>query len=79
MSGGYLLYNSGNASSPSEGSLKIHNTLHDGSAIAKFQAMITAQGVDEKLAQSLCVKGADLSQLLPRASYTTDVLSTKSG
>ena len=57
----------------------INDTLHDGTAIAKFAAMMKAQGVKPEVADRLCAKGTDTTEILPKAKYATEMKSAYSG
>lgn len=77
--GGHLLYRAGKASGVKEGCHLISDTLHDGSAITKFCAMMKAQGVKPNLAEQLSTKGVDVTKLLPKAKYITELKSPYTG
>ncbi|XP_048239429.1 thymidine phosphorylase-like isoform X2 [Haliotis rufescens] len=77
--GGELLSVAGKATSSEEGRRRIMTTLTDGSALAKFCAMVKAQGVEAATADALCARDADVYSILPKAPATKDLLSPKSG
>ncbi|XP_038048431.1 thymidine phosphorylase-like [Patiria miniata] len=81
--GGYLLYNSGKASTPEAGIAAINSTLQDGSACKKFQAMLLSQGVSVGVAEKLCTNAMgcvdDAWKVLKRAAYTTELSAERSG
>lgn len=62
-----------------EGYNMIRNTLHDGSAVAKFAEMLIAQGVEPTVANRLCEKGADVFQFLQKSKRTTELKSKHTG
>ena len=57
----------------------INATLHDGTAMAKFVAMLKAQGVQPDVAERLCAEGADIMEILPKANHRTEMKTDKSG
>ena len=57
----------------------IARTLHDGSACAKFQQMLTGQGVDPTTAHRLCERDAEVFTILPRAKCVESVRSDHTG
>ncbi|XP_004610837.1 thymidine phosphorylase isoform X2 [Sorex araneus] len=66
--GGALLWLSGQAESQDAGAQRVAAALDDGSARARFERMLAAQGVDPGLARALCSgTPAQRRQLLPRA------------
>ncbi|XP_004380142.1 thymidine phosphorylase [Trichechus manatus latirostris] len=66
--GGDLLWLSGRAQAQAEGAARVAAVLDDGSALGRFERMLTAQGVDKDLARGLCSgTPARRRQLLPRA------------
>ncbi|XP_052810283.1 thymidine phosphorylase-like isoform X1 [Mya arenaria] len=77
--GGQLLYKINAAESMDAAINMIASTLNDGRALAKFRAMIVAQGVQEEIADKLCRKGADVFEVLPKAKYTYEIQCAKSG
>ncbi|XP_045197907.1 thymidine phosphorylase-like isoform X2 [Mercenaria mercenaria] len=77
--GGQLLFKAGHASGLQEAYNIINGTLHNGTAIAKFAAMMKAQGVKADLADRLCEKGVDVFEILPRAKHSTQIKSEMSG
>ncbi|XP_052810282.1 thymidine phosphorylase-like [Mya arenaria] len=77
--GGHLLYKVNAAGSMDAAVDMVAKTLIDGSALAKFQAMMVAQGVQEELADKLCLKGADVFEYLPKAKHTYEIKCSKSG
>ena len=74
-----LLNNWALAPSVESGVAQLASTLLDGSALARFCAMLKGQGVQPTLADQLCAPGADLGTLLPRAKHRTNVTSLGSG
>ena len=57
----------------------INDTLHDGTAMAKFTAMLKAQGVKPEVADRLCAKDTDVMEILPKAKYRTEMKNAYSG
>ena len=79
VTGGYLLFNVGKASSAEEGSKMIANSLSDGSAMAKFCQLLQAQGVSKDVAEKLCSRDDDAFSVLPKAKHQTDVPALRTG
>ena len=79
VSGGHLLHCNGIAECADEGSQMIARTLRDGSACAKFQQMLTGQGVDPTTAHRLCERDAEVFTILPRARCVESVRSDHTG
>lgn len=77
--GGQLLLSVGVVNELAEGYNMIRNTLHDGSAIAKFAEMLIAQDVEPTVANRLCEKGADVFQFLQKSKRTTELKSKHTG
>ena len=77
--GGHVLYEAGTVSSVQEGLDMLNATLHDGTAVERFAAMIKAQGVQPELADKLCVRFADVMSILPKSKYTTEIKCPHSG
>ena len=81
--GGHLLFISGKADSPADGIATIQTTLQDGTACAKFQAMLVAQGVLSSIAERLCQSKLDqvddVWKVLERAAYTTELQAEQCG
>ncbi|XP_071799606.1 thymidine phosphorylase-like [Asterias amurensis] len=81
--GGHLLFISGKADSPADGIATIQTTLQDGTACAKFQAMLVAQGVLSSIAERLCQSKLDqvddVWKVLERAAYTTELQAGQCG
>ena len=77
--GGHLLANSGNADNTQTGYDMIIKTLKDGSALAKFCAMMKSQGVSSDIADRLCQPGFDMMSILPVAPYKTEIKCTDTG
>ncbi len=81
--GGHLLFISGKVASPADGITTIQATLQDGTACAKFQAMLVAQGVSAAIAERLCQSKLDqiddVWKVLKRASHTTELPAEQCG
>ncbi|CAL8324404.1 unnamed protein product [Lota lota] len=77
--GGVLLLMTGSVSSLSEGSRVISESVIGGAALAKFQAMMEAQGVTNKDARSLCSPHADYYSVLRRAQHQTELQTHTDG
>lgn len=75
--GGYLLWKTGKAGSPDQGFDMIETSLNDGSAAAKFQAMIEAQGVSREIAEEL-MRG-NFKKALPQAAFVSKMKCRQSG
>ena len=71
--GGVLLQMTGKVSSLAEGSRKISESVIGGEALAKFQAMMEAQGVTNEVAGSLCSAHVDYYSILTRAQHQTEL------
>ena len=74
-----MLYRSGKATGVQQGYHMISDTLHDGTALAKFAAMMKAQGVKADIADRLCAKGTDVMEILPKAKHRTELKIAQSG
>ena len=74
-----MLYRAGKATGVKQGYHMINDTLHDGTAMAKFFAMLKAQGVCADVADRLCAKGADVMDILPKAKHRTELKIAYSG
>ena len=77
--GGHVLYEAGTVPSVQEGLDMLNATLHDGTAVERFAAMIKAQGVQPELADKLCVRFADVMSILPKSKYNTEIKCPYSG
>lgn len=77
--GGRLLFTVGVVNELTEGENMIKKTLHDGSAVAKFSAMMKAQGVEPTVADRLCQKGTDLFKFLSKSKHVTEIKSKHTG
>ena len=77
--GGVLLVMTGKVSSLSEGGRLITESVTGGAALAKFQAMMVAQGVSNENAQSLCSAQADYHSILRRADHQTELRTHTQG
>ncbi|XP_056445354.1 thymidine phosphorylase-like [Gadus chalcogrammus] len=77
--GGVLLVMTGKVSSLSEGGKLITKSVTGGAALAKFQAMMVAQGVSNENAQSLCSAQADYHSILRRADHQTELRTHTQG
>ncbi|XP_074655288.1 thymidine phosphorylase-like [Tubulanus polymorphus] len=79
VEGGLLLHSVGKVNSLEEGENLIKRTLNNGSALEKFQAMIVAQGVNQKLAERICEREGDVFRVLRKANFKTPIKAHKSG
>ena len=77
--GGVLLLKTGKVSSLSEGSRVISESVNGGAALAKFQAMMEAQGVTNEVARSLCSADADYHSILRKAQHQKELLTPTHG
>ncbi|XP_062339713.1 thymidine phosphorylase isoform X2 [Osmerus eperlanus] len=77
--GGLLLVMSSRSASLEEGKRAVARTLQDGSALAKFQAMMQAQGVANHVACSLCAAHTDYYRVLRRAQNQTELETQRQG
>ncbi|XP_067110992.1 thymidine phosphorylase isoform X2 [Osmerus mordax] len=77
--GGLLLVMSSRSASLEEGKRAVARTLQDGSALAKFQAMMQAQGVANHVACSLCSAHTDYYSVLRRAQNQTELKTQRQG
>ncbi|KAK0135944.1 Thymidine phosphorylase [Merluccius polli] len=77
--GGVVLQMTGRVSSLSEGSAKIYESLIGGEALAKFQAMMEAQGVTNEDARLLCSAHADYYSVLRKAQHQTELQTDTDG
>ncbi|XP_078714938.1 thymidine phosphorylase isoform X2 [Lampetra fluviatilis] len=76
--GGVLLNAIGKVGSAEEGEERIRSVLLDGSALVKFEAMLTAQGVEAGVARRLC-RDSDFSGTMKPAKYSTDLSVDQDG
>ncbi|XP_030072984.1 thymidine phosphorylase [Microcaecilia unicolor] len=76
--GGYLLWMCQKAKTPESGCEMIGETLDNGSALRKFQAMLEAQGVKQATAQALCAEKVDYFQIF-RCAQCQEVLHSENG
>ncbi|XP_018558389.1 thymidine phosphorylase isoform X1 [Lates calcarifer] len=77
--GGMLLMMTGSVSDLSEGKKKISEAVIGGAALSKFQAMMEAQGVKEKDAQSLCSTHTDNYSVLRKAEHQIELKTPADG
>lgn len=77
--GGYLLWMCQRAETPERGFEIIGETLDNGSALRKFQAMLEAQGVEHGTAQALGAENADYFQILRCAQHQEVLKAEKEG
>ncbi|XP_064629061.1 thymidine phosphorylase-like [Lineus longissimus] len=76
LQGGILLHNTGSATSRKEGAKKIHDLLHNGKALAVFEKMCIAQGVNANAAKKLCL---DPFSVMRKANHVTDFRTSAEG
>jgi pyrimidine-nucleoside phosphorylase len=74
VEGGLALASIGLAATAEAGQAMIKRSLHDGTALAKFRAMVQAQGGNPQVCDV-----PDPMTLMPRASHTEDLLSPVTG
>ena len=74
--GGELLFVHEYVGSAEAGAAMIAEKLQDGSAMIKFQAMISAQGVAPKVAEAICAQDY---HHLPSAQFVTPIKCHKTG
>jgi pyrimidine-nucleoside phosphorylase len=60
-----------------EGEAKVAEALSSGKALQKFKEMLQCQGVDAKIADTVC--NGDMWTILPKAKYTTDLPAPVAG
>ena len=77
--GGELLFLLDKVVTVEDGKALIKATLHNGKARQVFCNMLTAQGVEQQVANKLCSTGSNPFDVLPRAQQKKDVLATKGG
>ncbi|EDO43698.1 predicted protein [Nematostella vectensis] len=77
--GGHLLKALNKVDSAEEGFNKIKTSLHNGTALRKFQEMLSAHGVSPDTANALCTPGADPYVVLPLAPQKTELRANKPG
>lgn len=78
--GGHLVNKAGLATNLEDACRMLEGTLDDGTALAKFSAMMKHQGVTTELADKLCTKGEDVKKILTESRYRThEILSQNSG
>lgn len=78
--GGAILWLSGQAETQDQGVARVAATLDDGSALRRFQLMLSAQGVEPGLARALCSGSpAQRRQLLPHAREQEELLAPEDG
>ncbi|MBT4059322.1 MAG: thymidine phosphorylase [Euryarchaeota archaeon] len=78
VQGGIMLSAAGLANDRDEGAMMIYDSLHDGSALSKFQEMCCAQGVSESTFSSENTLLNALG-LLDTSLQTTEICVTKNG
>lgn len=78
--GGAILWLSGQAETQDQGAVRVAAALDDGSALRRFQLMLSAQGVDPGLARALCSGSpTQRRQLLPHAREQEELLAPADG
>ncbi|XP_026638320.1 thymidine phosphorylase isoform X2 [Microtus ochrogaster] len=78
--GGAILWLSGQAETQDQGVARVAAALDDGSALGRFQLMLSAQGVEPGLARALCSGSpAQRRQLLPHARVQEELLAPADG
>lgn len=77
--GGVLLLMTGIVSDLTEGKTKISQAVESGQALAKFQAMMEAQGVTKETAKLLCATDTDYDQVLRKSSHRIELKTQKTG
>ncbi|XP_075816461.1 thymidine phosphorylase isoform X2 [Microtus pennsylvanicus] len=78
--GGAILWLSGLAETQDQGVARVAAALDDGSALRRFQLMLSAQGVEPGLARALCSGSpAQRRQLLPHAREQEELLAPADG
>lgn len=78
--GGAILWLSGQAETQDQGAARVAAALDDGSALRRFQLMLSAQGVDPGLARALCSGSpTQRRQLLPHAREQEELLAPADG
>jgi pyrimidine-nucleoside phosphorylase len=70
--GAEMLLLAGVAASADEGRARLATTIRDGSALAKFREIVTAQGGDPRVCD-------DPAAVLPRAKYTVEARASRAG
>lgn len=69
----------GSVSDLSEGSRQISEAVIGGAALAKFQAMMEAQGVAKEAAAQLCSAHGDYFRVLRKSEHQLELQSEASG
>lgn len=69
----------GIAPSLSEGSKQISHAVIGGAALAKFEAMMVAQGVTMETAQSLCSAHTDYYSILRKSKHQMELQARAEG
>ncbi|XP_037551624.1 thymidine phosphorylase [Nematolebias whitei] len=77
--GSLLLKMTGIAPSLSEGSKQISDAVIGGTALAKFEAMMVAQGVTMETAQSLCSAHTDYYSILRKSEHQMELQARAQG
>lgn len=78
--GGAILWLSGQEETQDQGVARMAAVLDDGSALHRFQMMLSAQGVEPGLARALCSGSpAQRRQLLPHAREQEELLAPADG
>ncbi|XP_057647732.1 thymidine phosphorylase [Chionomys nivalis] len=78
--GGAILWLNGQAETQDQGVARVAAALDDGSALRRFQLMLSAQGVEPGLARALCSGSpAQRRQLLPHAREQEELLAPADG
>ena len=77
--GGHLLVNAGQSSDVEEGRKRIIDSLENGTALEKFGAMLTAQGVSSNTVAELIRSREDAATVLPKSRFTRHLICEKTG
>ncbi|XP_013416636.1 thymidine phosphorylase-like [Lingula anatina] len=77
--GAHLLYAAQHVSTVSAGKLKMEDVISSGAALEKFCAMLKAQGVAEEVAEQLCQKQGNTSNILASSHNVTPLNSVGEG
>lgn len=77
--GGVLLQMTGKASDESDGKRQIFDAVTGGAALAKFQAMMEAQGVASETTLMLCSAHADYHTVLRKSQHQMELETLADG
>ena len=79
VTGGHLLVNAGQSTDVEEGRKRITESLENGTALEKFGAMLTAQGVSPHTVAELINSREDAATVLPKSRFNRHLICEKTG